>query len=108
MTPERTAVSIVLLGQFKPTEFVPENTGSVLALEHPCSDNPAHGRKMQLEVFGDLAVAVRVGAIGGIDRIVAIAVFARKECSVRRPAKQAYACRTVPMQNGARALLICL
>ena len=63
---------------------------------------------MQLEVFGDLAVAVRVGAIGGNDRIVAIAVFARKECSVRRPAKQAYACRTVPMQNGAGALLICL
>ena len=74
---------------------VAENTGSVLALEHPCLDNPAHGRKMQLEVFGELVVAVRAGAIGGNDRIVAIAVFARKECSVLRPAKQAYACRTV-------------
>ena len=37
---------------------------------------------MQLEVFGDLAVAVHAGAIGGNDRIVALAVFA---CYKERP-----------------------
>ena len=57
---------------------------------------------MQLEVFGDLAVAVRAGAIGGNDRIVAIAVFARN-CRKRGhwcPALRAWNAQFVALDLG--------
>ncbi len=56
---------------------------------------------MQLEVFGELAVAVRAGAIGGNDRIVAIAVFARNRRKRGHwcPALCAWNAQFVALQN---------
>ena len=56
---------------------------------------------MQLEVFGEFAVAVRAGAIGGNDRIVAIAVFARVRRTVPELCLFAYGdrrCRDTPQR----------